>query len=99
MSTKEKYLNPFTDFDFKTAEIAKFNKKERGAYEDSLKQYRDIKNVVDTAQEKGEKIGKEKRSIEIAKNLLVYGLSIEIVSENTNLSIEEVQKIANSIKK
>jgi predicted transposase/invertase (TIGR01784 family) len=84
---------------FKTAEIAKFNKKERGAYEDSLKQYRDIKNVVDTAKEEGKEIGKQERSIEIARNLLTNGLSIEIVAKNTNLSIEEIQKIADSLGK
>jgi predicted transposase/invertase (TIGR01784 family) len=88
---------------FKTAEIAKFNKKERGAYEDSLKQYRDIKNVVDTAKEEGKEIGKEigkqERSIEIARNFLTSGLSIEIVAKNTNLSIEKVQEIADSLGK
>lgn len=97
MSTKEKYLNPFTDFN--TAEIAKFNKKERIAYEDSLKTYRDIKNVVDTAREMGEEIGKEERSKEIARKLILKGLSLEEITDITNLSIEEIQKIANSIKK
>ncbi len=75
---------------FKTAELAKFNKKERMAYEDSLKKYRDIKNIVDTA--------KEERSIKIARNFLKDGLSIEIIAKNTELSIEEVQEIANSLK-
>ncbi len=62
---KEKYINPLTDFGFKklfgtesnkillfeAAEIARFTPKEREAYEESLKYYRDIKNVVDTSRE------------------------------------------------
>lgn len=76
---------------FQTAEIAMFDKEERVAYEDSLKQYRDIKNVVNTA--------KDERSMEIAKNFLEYGLSVEIVAKNTKLSIEEVTAIAKSLKK
>ena len=75
------------------------DKKDRMAYEDSLKQYRDIKNVVDTAKEEGKEIGKQERSIEIARNLLTNGLSIEIVAKNTNLSIEKVQEIADSLGK
>lgn len=38
---------------FEVAEIAQFSKDERTAYENSLKQYRDIKNVVDTAHLEG----------------------------------------------
>ena len=38
---------------FSQAEIARFDKKELKAYEDSLKAYRDIKNSLDTAKEKG----------------------------------------------
>lgn len=38
---------------FEAAEIAKFTPKERMAYEESLKYYRDLKNVVDTSREEG----------------------------------------------
>ena len=38
---------------FEVAEIAKFTPTERAAYEESLKYYRDIKNVVDTSREEG----------------------------------------------
>lgn len=36
---------------FATAEIANYNPQERSAYRDSVKYYRDIKNVIDTAYE------------------------------------------------
>lgn len=88
---------------FKTAEIAMFDKQERMAYEDSLKNYRDIKNVIDTAREEGleegiEK-GEKKKAIEIAKQALLEGSSVEFVCKITKLSIEEIQKIADSLKK
>lgn len=38
---------------FQVAQIAQFNPQERQAYEDSLKYYRDLKNVTDTAFEDG----------------------------------------------
>jgi len=44
---------------FESAEIAKFTKKEQQAYEQSLKYYRDIKNVVDTSRQEGIEVGME----------------------------------------
>jgi hypothetical protein len=41
-----------------SAEIAKYTREEREQYEESLKYYRDIKNVIDTAFEDGELKGK-----------------------------------------
>ena len=45
---------------FETAEIANFDERQMAEYEESLKIYRDIKGVVDTSFEEGEKIGIEK---------------------------------------
>ncbi|WP_375561646.1 Rpn family recombination-promoting nuclease/putative transposase [Bernardetia sp. OM2101] len=88
---------------FKTAELAKFDKKQRMAYEDSLKYYRDIRNVENTAEERGKEEGKiegkKERTIEIAKQALAEGASVNFVCKITKLSIEDVQKIINSLKK
>ena len=43
--------------------------------------------------------GKKQNSIEIAKNLLKIGLDSKVISENTGLLIEEVEKIKNDIEK
>ena len=43
---------------FEEAEIAKFTPTELKEYEDSLKAYRDVKNSIDTALEKGREIGR-----------------------------------------
>ena len=45
---------------FETAQIACFSPAERQAYEDSLKYYRDLKNVTDTARGEGREEGREK---------------------------------------
>ncbi len=43
---------------FTEAKIARFSKAELREYEDSLKAYRDIKNSIDSAEEKGKAIGR-----------------------------------------
>ncbi len=88
---------------FQTAELAKFDAKERMAYEDSLKYYRDMKNVIDTAKsegkEEGIKKGKEENQLENAKNALLENVSFELISRITGLSIKQIQKIADSLNK
>lgn len=74
---------------FAEAEIAKFTRAELREYEDSLKAYRDIKNSLDSAEEKG----KKDKAIEIAKNLLEMGMSIDNIMKATGLSQEEIAKL------
>ena len=86
---------------FVAAEIAKFTPKEREAYEESLKYYRDIKNVVDTSREEGHKEGHKEgiekgmeiRNIEIAKELKRNGVSVKIIIQSTGLSKEEIENL------
>ncbi|MGK0365350.1 MAG: putative transposase/invertase (TIGR01784 family) [Saprospiraceae bacterium] len=59
---------------FEAAEIAKFSPKEREAYEESLRYYRDIQNVVDTSKEEGRKEGKEEGLKEGLKEGEITGL-------------------------
>ena len=46
------------------AEIATFTPEELREYEDSLKTYRDLKNSLDTAEEKGRVEGREEGRVE-----------------------------------
>ena len=71
---------------FDTAEIAKFNKEEYQAYEDSLKYYRDLKNSINYAKE----AGKNEERIEIAKEMLKDNLPIEQIIKYTGLSKDEI---------
>ncbi len=93
MNLKEKYINPLTDFGFKklfeSAEIAKFTPEERVAYEESLKYYRDIKNVVDTSREEGMNEGVEL----IAKRMKEEGESIEKIMRYTNLTKDQIENL------
>lgn len=76
---------------FEEAEIAKFSKKELHEYEDSLKAYRDIKNSLNTAFEKGHEKGRDERSFEIASALLTEGISIEKIMHCTGLTEEQIK--------
>ena len=80
-----------------SAEIAKYSRAEREQYEESLKYYRDIKNVIDTAFEDGELKGKIEGKIEerteIARVMKSDGLPFDIISKYTGLSIEEIEKL------
>ncbi|MFZ1750564.1 MAG: Rpn family recombination-promoting nuclease/putative transposase [Saprospiraceae bacterium] len=86
---------------FESAEIANFTKEERDSYEESLKYYRDIKNVVDTSREEGLMEGIEqgieqgidKRNVEIAKQMKNEGEPIEKIIKYTNLSLEQINQL------
>ena len=80
---------------FQVAEIAKFTPTELREYEDSLKAYRDLKNSLDTAEEKGE--AKEKKST--IKRLLASGISVEIIAIATGLTHDEVKVLIDDISK
>lgn len=62
---------------FEAAEIAKFTPDERDSYEASLKYYRDLKNVIDTAIAEGKTEGRMIGLIEGKKEGLIEG-KIEI---------------------
>ncbi len=78
---------------FKTAELAKFSADELKEYEASVNAYRDIKNSVDTAFEKGIEKGEKKKSKKVAKNGLKEGLSIEIIMKLTGLTKKEIEDL------
>lgn len=60
---------------FEEAEIAKFTPTELKEYEDSLKAYRDIKNSIDTALEKGREEGMAKCMAEGMEKGMAEGLA------------------------
>ena len=82
---------------FEEAEIAKFTPTELKEYEDSLKAYRDVKNSIDTALEKGREEGraesKNLKVIQIAKKMLAAGMDIDTIINMTDLSKSEIEKL------
>jgi hypothetical protein len=79
---KAKYVNPFTD---EKAEIAKHTRSELHDYEQSLKIYRDLKGVIDTAFFDGK--------VTVATKMKAKGMDVDIITELTGLSKEEIAKL------
>ena len=104
MSIQERYINPFTDFGFKklrffeAAEIAKFSVAEKEEYEDSVKVYRDLKNVIDTARSEakteGVLLGERQKMTEGIIELLKLGkLTIREIAQVFRTTVEVVLEI------
>ncbi len=83
-------------------EIDKLNLEERTYYRENLKNYRDLRNVISTAKKEGQQKriekGKEIKTIDVTKKMLLMNSTFEFIAEITDLSIEEIQKIADSLK-
>ena len=100
------YINPYTDFGFKRlfgeearkgllidflAKVANFNQKQLDAYEQSLKEFRDYHNVVDSAVNK-------KTKETIIRNLKRGKMSLEEIAEDNDVALELVLKIQAQMK-
>jgi predicted transposase/invertase (TIGR01784 family) len=66
---------------------------EKREYEQSLKIYRDMKGVIDTAFDEGVVEGEKKGKIEIAKFMKADGESIEKIRRYTGLSEEKINQL------
>lgn len=75
---------------FRVAEIARFDKRELMEYEESLKVFRDLDNVITTAELKGRAEGEIKKAKEIVAKLKARNVSLEDIAEITGLSVEEI---------
>ncbi len=86
---------------FSTAEIAKFNSNELRDYEQSSNAYRDIKNGMDAARKEGREEGraegraegKKEASVMHARAMKTAGIAIDLISEITGLSKEEIERL------
>jgi predicted transposase/invertase (TIGR01784 family) len=90
---------------FDKAQIAKFDPVERQAYEDSLKYYRDMNNVIKTAVmeasiearqegiELGKQEGEQAKAREIARNMLANGLEVALIAQLTGLTQDDIKAL------
>ena len=82
---------------FEKAEISKFTKAQLDNYEYRMKGYRDLKSIIDTAEENALKRGIEKgdkiRLFKMAINCLKQGMSVENTSVLTELTIDEINDL------
>lgn len=94
---------------FQVADSAQFNETDRWAYQDSLKHYRDLKNVTDTATEEGYLEGKAeglaegkakglaegqaRANREIAVNAIQQGLNNTLIATLTGLTETKIEQL------
>jgi predicted transposase/invertase (TIGR01784 family) len=90
---------------FEKAELAKYNRIEMDSYENSLKIYRDLKGVIDTAFDEGKEEGFElgiqkgiekgmrKNKLDMVIKLKEKGMSINDIAEVTGLTASEIEKL------
>ena len=76
---------------FEAAEIAKFDRRERYEYEESLKNFRDMYSVIATAEKKGRAEGEKAKALEIAAKMKKAGMSAAEISKITGLEEAELQ--------
>ncbi len=94
---------------FEAAEIARFTPEKRMEYEESLKVYRDLTNVIDTAKSKGWeegmeagrveglkeglKTGRQAGILEVAANMKKMGMPVEMIVRSMGLGEEEIERM------
>lgn len=72
-----------------SADFTKFTPEERVKYQNDMTTERDIRNQMAYR----ERLGREERSIEIAKNLLAKGFSMDDIADVTGIGVEELKKL------
>ena len=82
---------------FEQAEIARFTPDETRIYEESLKHYRDMRNVVNSAERRGREEGREEgrkdAKYETAGKMKAKGFASADIAEITGLTTEEIESI------
>lgn len=80
---------------FDKANIANFDRAEASKYRESLKIYWDMTNVIETAVQdgfaQGIEVGIEQQNLTLAKNAKAMGLSDEVISQLTGLTLAQIQ--------
>lgn len=101
--------NPALKKALNVLEVMNFGEEERMAYEDRLKWLMIEANTLEKYEAKGFEAGEAKgkaegeakgrleEKLEIAKSLLLQGIALPIVSKATNLSEDEIRKLAEEL--
>ena len=90
---------------FEIAEIAKMDKKDFSVYQESLKDYWDLKSAMDTYFEEGEAKGKiegiiegeQSATIKIATTAIKEGVPDELIQKLTGFSMSKIKKLRKTI--
>lgn len=95
------FKNSLIEQAFDKANLSTFSRQEMNKYENSLKVYRDLFNVVETAKEEGREegveegiaIGKKQQAIATAQTLKALGTPVETIMQATNLTLDEIDDL------
>ena len=74
---------------FEQAEIARFTPQDAREYEESVKIYRDLTNVVNTAERKG----REEERLNTARKMKADGMPSELIAKYTSLSVGDIEAL------
>ena len=75
------------------ADVSSLTKEERLYYDVALRKYRDTLCVLESAEQRGLKRGREEGRAETARNMKADGMSIELIQKYSGLSPEEIAKL------
>ena len=78
---------------FEAAAVSKFSRDELALYEESLKVYRDNKNIFDTAVREASEKSKLEGKAEVALQLLKKNMSVSLIAEVTGFTEEEIEAL------
>ena len=78
---------------FEAAEIAKFDKEDYEAYEESLKALRDWQNILETAEKKAMEKGRMAGKLEMVRQMKSAGVPIDVIAQCSGLSAEEINHL------
>ena len=85
--------NPYIQSAYEQLQLISQDKTKRLEYEAREKAIRDYNQLMYEAEERGKEIGKEigeyEKAVSIAKNMLAFGISPEVISKITNLSEQD----------
>ena len=79
------------------ADVTSLSKKERTAYDENLRKYRDTLAVLEgqflEGEAKGRAEGAEENKRENARRMKSKGFPVEVIAEITNLTAEEIEAL------
>ncbi len=73
------------------------SEKERRAYDDYLAYLGREMDILDTAKAEGKAEGRDEKAVEIARNLLIENIPVQLIEKATGLSPDVIKKLASEL--
>ena|ERR1017187_2419550 len=82
---------------FKIARLANLKPKELLEYNESIKKYLDMMNIIETAKKEGIKEGIKEGMVKVALNALKRGMPVKEIAALTGLSVAEIENLRDKL--